>query len=129
MPISLRQLAVAALALTAAPVAAQEQPAGLPPATVCGQQRAPLAQPAPGSAPVVLFIAPCFEAQGGSSVIEAQTYVYYIQQKTSIPSQNQWVKYNEASEKTIQDDFHRLWNTNFLDNLWIDVSDYKFPNG
>ena len=37
--------------------------------------------------------------------------------------------YDESSEKTIQDDFHRLWNTNFLDNLWIDVSDYKFPNG
>ncbi len=37
--------------------------------------------------------------------------------------------YDEASEKTIQDDFHRLWNTNFLDNLWVDVSDYKFPNG
>src|SRR4029078_1015654 len=33
------------------------------------------------------------------------------------------------SEKTIEDDFHRLWNTNFLDNLWVDVKDYAFPNG
>ncbi len=131
MYISLRPLAVAALALMAAPLAAQEPPAvpALPPANVCGQQIAPRAQPAAGSAPVVLFIAPCFEAQGNASVIEAQTYLYYIQQKASVPSQNQWVLYDETSEKTIQDDFHRLWNTNFLDNLFIDVSDYKFPNG
>jgi hypothetical protein len=105
MSISLRPLAVAALALIAAPLAAQEQsaaPAALPPANVCGQQVSPAAQPAPGSAPVVLFIAPCFEAQGNQSVIEPQTYLYYIQQKFSTPSRNQWVPYNEASEKTIQ---------------------------
>src|SRR3954451_13055897 len=131
MSISLRPLAVAALALMAAPAGAQEPQAAaaLPPANVCGQQISPRAQPPAGSAPVVLFIAPCFEAQGNQSVIEPQTYLYYIQQKASVPSQNQWVAYDEASEKTIQDDFHRLWNTNFLDNLWIDVSDYKFPNG
>ena len=130
MCISLRPLAVAALALSAAaPAAAQEPAAALPPANVCGQQIPPRAQPPAGHAPVVLFIAPCFEAQGNQSVIDAQTYLYYIQQKFSAPSQNQWVNYDETSEKTIQDDFHRLWNTNFLDNLWVDVSDYKFPNG
>ena len=132
MSISLRPLAVAALALMAAPLAAQDQPAApgaLPAANVCGQQIPPRAQPPAGSPPVVLFIAPCFEAQGNQSVIEPQTYLYYIQQKFSAPSQNQWVTYDENSEKTIQADFHRLWNTNFLDNLWIDVSDYKFPNG
>ena len=131
MSISLRSLAVAALALMAAPLAAQDQPAApaLPPANVCGQQVAPRAQPAAGSGPIVLFIAPCFEAQRNASVIEPQTYLYYIQQKASVPSQGQWVAYDETSEKTIQDDFHRLWNTNFLDNLWIDVSDYTFPNG
>ncbi|HEV8208667.1 MAG TPA: BamA/TamA family outer membrane protein [Vicinamibacterales bacterium] len=129
MPISWRPLAAAALALIAVPAAAQDQPAALPPANVCGQQIPPRAQPPAGSAPVVLFIAPCFEAQGNQSVIEPQTYLYYIQQKFSAPSQNQWVTYDENSEKTIQEDFHRLWNTNFLDNLWIDVSDYKFPNG
>ena len=131
MFISLRPLAVAALTLMAVPLAAQDQPAApaMPPANVCGQQIVPRAQPPAGSGPVVLFIAPCFEAQGGSSVIESQTYVYYIQQKPSTPSQGQWVAYDEAAEKVIQDDFHRLWNTNFLDNLWVDVSDYKFPNG
>src|SRR4249919_389061 len=130
MCISLRPLAVAALALSAAaPAAAQEPAVALPPATVCGQQIAPRAQPPAGHAPVVLFIAPCFEAQGNASVIDSQTYVYYIQQKPSTPSQGQWVPYDDSSEKIIEDDFHRLWNTNFLDNIWIDVSDYKFPNG
>src|SRR6476646_9925054 len=99
MSISLRPLAVAALALMAAPAMAQEpQGAALPPANVCGQQIAPRAEPAPGSPPVVLFIAPCFEAQGNASVIEPQTYLYYIQQKASVPSQNQWVTYDDTAE-------------------------------
>src|SRR5258705_7356139 len=124
MSISLRPLAVAALALMAAPLAAQDQPApqaGLPAANVCGQQIVPRAEPPAKSGPVVLFIAPCFEAQGNQSVIESQTYMYYIQQKPSVPSQGVWVPYDDAAEKTILDDFHRLWySTNFLDNLWID---------
>jgi outer membrane protein insertion porin family len=137
MPIWFRPLAVAALLLIAAPLAAQDssagagqlEPAALPSLTVCGQQTTPRAQPPAGSGPVVLIIAPCFEAQGNAAIIEPQTYVYYIQLKQSTPSQNQWVPYDDSSERIIEDDFHRLWNTNFLDNLWIDVSDYKFPNG
>src|SRR5713226_9203358 len=126
-----RPLAVAALSLLAVPPPVRAQPAAqpLPPLTVCGQQTRPLAQPAAGSAPVVLIIAPCFEAQGNASVIEPQTYVYYIQLKASRPSEGVWVAYDATSEKTIIDDFHRLWNTNFLDNLWIETSDYTFPNG
>src|SRR5437763_11386487 len=125
----LRVAAVVALSLAAAPVVAQDQPAALPPVTVCGQETRPLAQPPAGSGPVVLFIAPCFEAQGNQSVIEAQTYLYYIHLKQSTPSRGQWVAYDDSSEKTIVEDFHQLWNTNFLDNLFIDVTDYKFPNG
>ena len=121
----------AALALSASPVAAQDQPGAVgPPVTVCGQQVQPRAMPPAGSGPVVLFIAPCFEAQGGASVIEPQTYVYYIQLKASQPSQGIWVPWDDTSEKTVLDDFRRLWyDTKFLDNLWIDVSDYKFANG
>src|SRR6185295_7866736 len=112
----------------AAAGAAQGQPA-MPPVTVCGTETAPRAQPPAGTGPVVLFIAPCFEAQANASVIEPQTYLYYIQLKQSRPSEGVWLPYDETSEKMIIDDFHRLWNTNFLDNLWIDTSDYKFPNG
>ncbi len=122
-----------ALSVAAAASAAAQAPAGgvpeLPTVTVCGTQARPAAQPPAGSAPVVLFIAPCFEAQGNQSLIEPQTYLYYIQLKQSRPSEGVWLPYDDASEKTIEEDFHRLWNTNFLDNLFVDVEDYKFPNG
>src|SRR4051794_23635920 len=126
-------------AAAAVPVFGQGQPQqppaapplpSLPSVTVCGQQVAgPRAQPPAGSGPVVLFIAPCFEAQGNQSVIEYQTYLYYIQLKASRPSENVWVPYDEAAEKTVLADFRRLWGTNFLDNLFIEKTDYKFPNG
>ncbi|MBZ5558416.1 MAG: outer membrane protein assembly factor BamA [Acidobacteriia bacterium] len=119
-----------ALPWLGAPAAAQAQPApAFPAVTVCGQQVVPRAEPPAGSAPVILFIAPCFEAQGNQSIIEFQTYLYYIQLKASLPSQGVWAPYDDTSEKTILDDFHRLWNTNFLDNLWVDTRDYTFPNG
>jgi len=121
--------AAVAAALLAFAIPARAQQEDFPAATVCGQQARPAAQPPAGTAPVVLYIAPCFEAQGNASVIESQTYVYYIQQKPSIPSQGVWVPYDDAAEKVITEDFRRLWDTKFLDNLFIDVTDYKFPNG
>src|SRR5215472_583110 len=120
--------AAAAVAAAETPAAAQ-QAAPLPSVTVCGVQARPAAQPPAGSGPVVLFIAPCFEAQGNQSVIEPQTYLYYIRLKQSQPSQGTWIPYDAAAEKQIEDDFRQLWGTKFLDNLSIDVSDYKFPNG
>ena len=119
----------AALLACGAPAFAEQAQDDFPVATVCGQQARPSAQPPAGSGPVVLFIAPCFEAQGNASVIEPQTYVYYIQQKPSVPSRGVWVPYDAAAEKTITEDFRRLWDTKFLDNLFVDVTDYKFPNG
>jgi outer membrane protein insertion porin family len=132
MRMCVRAAAVAAL-LSAAPSAsfAQAQAAPtLPPIPFCGQQAAaPRAQPPAGSPPVVLAFGPCFEGQGGTSVIEPQTYLYYIQLKQSRPSEGVWIPYDDASDKVIEDDFHRLWNTNFLDNLFVEANDYKFPNG
>ena len=29
----------------------------------------------------------------------------------------------------LREDFKRLWATNFLDNLWIEVKDQPYPNG
>jgi outer membrane protein insertion porin family len=95
--------------------------------TVCGQQvPAPKTEPPAGSKPVVLYIAPCFQAQGGSSVVEPQTYLYYIRTRPSRPSEGVWVPYDEQE---VLGDFQRLWNTHFLDNLWIGTEDYRFPNG
>ncbi len=130
-----RVCAALAVWLWAASVGAQEPAAATPvpaanPQLICGQDvPAPRALPPAGSGPVVYLIAPCFEAQGGTSLIEPQTYLYYIQLKASRPSEGVWVPWDATSEKTILEDFHRLWNTNFLDNLWIDVKDYTFSNG
>src|SRR5262249_48161870 len=49
--------------------------------------------------------------------------------KVSKPSENVWAPYNEDTEKVSLDDFHRLWNTNFLDDLRINKIDYTFSNG
>ena len=63
------------------------------------------------------------------SIIEAQTYLYYIQTPLSRPSEKVWTPYNEQTEESLRDDFKRLWATNFLDNLWIEKIDQPFPNG
>jgi outer membrane protein insertion porin family len=85
--------------------------------------------PPDGSGPVIYLFALCFEAQGGTSLIDYETYLYYIQLMRSQPSQNIWTPYNEETEKVIREDFQRLWNTGFLDNLWIERQPFIFTNG
>jgi outer membrane protein insertion porin family len=101
---------------------------------VCaGQQEvpAPAALPPAGSGPVVYYIALCFPKQGNVPLVESQTYLYYMQspELISLPSQNVWKPYNEAAEQTIIGDHKRLWATNFLDDLKIEVLDFPFSNG
>ncbi len=91
---------------------------------------APRALPPAGSDPVVYLIAPCFEAQGNISLIDVQTYLYYIQLKASRPSEGVWIAVRRSGRaRPSCDDFKRLWGTNFLDNISIDVRDYTFSNG
>src|SRR5262245_40262940 len=98
---SLRVLAVCAVwlacppafaqapAIPAPPAAAAQDPAAserLPglPATICGSPfPQPAALPPEGSGAVIFGIAPCFEAQGNQTLVEAATYLYYIQLKGS----------------------------------------------
>ena len=77
----------------------------------------PAKLPPAGSGPLVYLVALCFAKQGGTSVIDPQTYLYYIQLRWSLPSQDKWVPYTDASEDQIQRDFKALWGTNFLDDL------------
>ena len=67
---------------------------------------------------------------GQRSVIEPQTYLYYIQLKTSQPSQGIWMPYDESTEKIIRDDFKRLL-AHQLPRQPLDrhAADYTFPNG
>ena len=86
--------------------------------------------PPAGSGPVLWLIAPCFAAQGNVSNVDVQTYLEYIQlkQKRSRPAEGIWTSYDDSLQQIIKDDFNRLWNTNFLANLRIDVND-TFSNG
>src|SRR6188474_1484655 len=107
----------------AAPAPQAPQPAGQ---TVCGLPvPIPSQLPPAGSAPVVYLVVPCFMKQGGYSVIEAQTYLYYLQatQHLSSPANNRWVPYDDKIEQVIVADFKRLWATSFLDDLSVDVQD------
>ena len=100
----------------------------MPPVTVCGQQRAPLAQPPAGSPPVVLFVGALLRSTGrhlGDRAADLR--LLHPGSKTSQPSQGIWIPYDESIEQIIRDDFKRLLAPpmDFLDNLSIEVSDRR----
>jgi outer membrane protein insertion porin family len=108
-----------------APAPAPAQPGQV---TVCGQPvAAPETPPPAGSGPVVFKVVLCFEKQGGYPVLEANTYLYYIQLRPS--AGGKWVPFDESTEQLVRDDFKRLWATSFLDDLAIRTEDYPFSNG
>ncbi len=118
-------LSLAASAAAQTPAApspvAPAQPA-LQPAT-----RAPILPPA-GSGPLVRIVELRFEPVN-ESLIEPQTYLYYIQTQSSRPSDGVWTPFTEDTERSLLEDFKRLWATNFLDNLRIEVLDLPWDNG
>ncbi|HWP99653.1 MAG TPA: outer membrane protein assembly factor BamA [Vicinamibacterales bacterium] len=113
------------------PVAARGQsapaPAAQPPAAP--DQPAPVRQPPAGSPPVLRAIELAFSKQGGVSAIDPETYLYYIRTQPSRPSAGVWVPWNEQTEKSLLEDYRRLWNTNFLEDLTLEVRDAPYPNG
>ena len=132
--------AVAAARAQTPPVQAPATPAAAPAAqapaatgqTVCGQPvPVPRSLPPAGSGPVVYQVVPCFEKQGGFPVVEANTYLYYIEMKSRLSNSQtgKWVPYDDSIEQVIREDFKRLWATNFLDDLAIRTEDYTFSNG
>ena len=129
-------VALAGVLLAAASAPAAQAPAAPPAegAVVCGisvPPPAPATLPPANSSPVLWQIAPCFAAQDNISLVDVQTYLYYIQlqQKRSRPTEGVWTPYDDALEQIIRDDFKRLWATNFLDNLSIETTEYTFSNG
>ena len=101
-------------------------PSGPPSPSTPGAPQAPRQLPPPDSPPLVRYIEIAFPNQGNVSVIEPQTYQYYIHTRPSRSSDGTWVPYDEAS---VLADFRRLWATNFLDNISIDVKDAPYENG
>lgn len=131
MPVKLNvPLALAVVCVMSLPLAGSAQ---TPPPAAAPAQAAPSAQPAAslppqGSGPLVRFVELRFEPVN-ESLIEPQTYLYYIQTQPSRSSDGVWVPYNEQAEQTLLADFKRLWGTNFLDNLRIEVIDEPYANG
>ncbi len=123
---SIRTWAVAAGAILVwgvSPARAQTPPV----ATPAPPQAQPAAKQPPLDLPPLLrYIELRFPTQGNVSVIDPQTYQYYIQSRPSRSSDGVWVPFDEA---TVLEDFKRLWATNFLDNLWVEVKDAPYDNG
>ncbi len=109
-------------------------PTGQPQPASAGQQPQPApagqpgeqALPPAGSPPVVRFVEIKSTKQNDALAIDPETYLYYIQTKPSSAQFGRWVPY---SEQTVLEDFRRLWNTNFLDDLTVEVQDAPYPNG
>jgi outer membrane protein insertion porin family len=98
--------------------------------TVCDLSIPPPATlPPAGSAPVVYLLIPCFERQDNVSLVPPETYVFYLRLPPSQPSQGLWVPFDEDARQTIREDFWRLWDTSWLEDLSIEVFDYVFANG
>jgi outer membrane protein insertion porin family len=107
-----------------APAPAAQAPAAPAP----GQPQTEITPPS-GSPTLLRAIEVRFSTQGNVSVIDPQTYVYYIQTQTSRPSAGVWIPYTEATEQTLLSDYKRLWGTSFLDNLTLTVEDRPYSNG
>ena len=123
----------------AAPAAAAPQapsqpqlPPGALTVSACGAPVPPPAKTPPAGSTFLWQLELCFDRQGGSSSVETETYLYYIKLKdlVSLPSQDRWTPWDEKAEETAIADFQTLMrNTNFLEDMQIEVDDYTFPNG
>ena len=103
----------------AAPAAGQTAPP--PPQAAPAPQGPP--PPAPGGAPVLRAMELRFHPDN-APMVDTSTYLYYIKARPIL--NDKWQPYNEAE---LLADYRRLWATNFLDNLWIEVLDEPFDNG
>ena len=98
----------------AAPAAAQVQPCP-----------APAKQP-PANSPELVRCIELVAHPINETVIDRETYAYYIKTPQTLPSRDQWAPYDAAA---VVADFWALWRTNFLDNIWVEVIDEPFDNG
>jgi len=107
----------------ASPAGAQPPAGGAPAAP----QVPPVLKLPPADSPALLrSIELRFPTQGNLSVIEPQTYLYYVETRPSRSSDGVWTPFDE---KAILEDFKRLWATKFLDNIWVEVGDAPYENG
>ena len=113
---------VPALAVAQEPVAITKTACGTPVA-------APVALPPAGSPPFIWILELCFPRQGNSSTVDSDTYLYWVKLAQSLPSQGKFVPYDDKAEAQMIADFKALWDTKFLEDLSIEVTDHTFENG
>ena len=96
-----------------------------------GQAQASSPLPPQGSPPLLANVEVRFPTQGNVSSVDSMTYLYHMEVRhhVSLPSQGKWVPYTPEIEDIVLADFHRLWDTGFLDDLWIEVIDQPYENG
>ena len=96
-----------------------------------GQTQAPTPLPPEGSPALLRTVQVMFPTQGNVSSVDYNTYLYHMQvtNHVSAPTQGRWVPYTEEIEDVILADFRRLWDTGFLNDLWIEVIDEPYDNG
>ncbi len=126
------------LASGVAPAAGQPSIFGAPqqqaPSIFGGAPEPPRPQLPPPDSPTLLRnISIQFPTQGNVAGVDYDTYLYYMEivkdDNRTIPSRGQWVPYTDETVEMILDDYQRLWDTGFLNDLWVEVIDTPFPNG
>jgi outer membrane protein insertion porin family len=94
---------------------------------LCAQEApSPANLPPTDSPPLVRFVEIAIPSQNNASLVEPQTCLYYLHTRPSRPSEREWVGYDP---QTAIDDFKRLWQTGFPDDIWVEVKDVPFDNG
>lgn len=105
-------------------VAGQAEPAAQQP----GVPAAPL--PPADSPPIFRNLQLSFPTQGGVPTVETNTYLYYMESDDLVDKQDgNFTPYDDAVEKVLLDDFQRLWDTDFLNDIVIEIIDDPYPNG
>ncbi len=107
-----------------------------PPPSLFGRPSQP-AQPAPAALPpadsptLLRSVALQFPTQGNVPGVDVETYLYYMEitRQVSRPSEGRWTPYTEEIAETVLGDYQRLWNTGFLNDLWVEVIDQPYENG
>jgi hypothetical protein len=99
-------------------------------ATICGQAiPAPRVLPPATSGPIVYIIGPCFDGRGRPKTGRALAWLDDIQLRPSRPTEGVWIPFDGNAERVIFEDFQRLRSNHALDEIAIDVRDYRFSNG
>ena len=134
--IGARWAAMAVVGVCAGLVPAPARAAQGEPIFVCPQpQLQPQTQaallPPPDSPTLFTNVQLCFPTQGNVPSVQGETYLYYMQsdELSSRPTQGRWVSFDETIEAALLEDFQRLMDTPFLNDLVIEIVDEPYANG